>query len=80
MASLSVADEGPGLPPGRRDDPFRRFGPRDGRDGGSAGLGLSFVKAAVERHGGTIAVRSSGDGTLFRIDLPRIAADGISVP
>lgn len=84
-ASLSVADEGPGLPPGRRDDPFRRFGPRDDsslRNAGigGTGLGLSFVKAAVERHGGTIAVRSGGEGTLFRLDLPRIAAEGISAP
>lgn len=71
-ASLSVADEGPGLPPGRREDPFRRFGPRD--KGGSSsssgtGLGLSFVHAAVERHGGTVSVRSSGSGTVFRISL-----------
>lgn len=69
-ASLIVADEGPGLPPGRRDDPFRRFGPRDkGGGAGGTGLGLSFVQAAVKRHGGTISVRSSGKGTLFRIAL-----------
>ncbi|HMO68948.1 MAG TPA: PAS domain-containing sensor histidine kinase, partial [Novosphingobium sp.] len=80
-ASLIVADEGPGLPPGRRDDPFRRFGPRDKGSGiGGAGLGLAFVQAAVARHGGTIAVRSSGKGTLFRMELVLLEAEGLSVP
>lgn len=36
------------------------------------GLGLSVVKAVIERHGGTIQVaRELGKGTTFTMDLPR---------
>jgi signal transduction histidine kinase len=34
-----------------------------------SGLGLSIVKAIVERHGGTIAARNDG-GAVFEIALP----------
>lgn len=61
-ALVIIADEGPGLPPERREDPFRRFGPRDTSGGIGAGLGLAFVQAAVTRHGGTIACATGGEG------------------
>lgn len=65
---LTIADEGPGLPEGRREDPFRRFGPRDGS---GAGLGLAFVRAAVEKHGGTIVCLSGAHGgTIFTLSFP----------
>lgn len=65
--AMSVTDEGPGLPEERRADPFRRFGSRDKYGKGGAGLGLSFVRAAVEKHGATIASASSEAGTTFTI-------------
>ncbi|MBS0254078.1 MAG: CHASE2 domain-containing protein [Proteobacteria bacterium] len=68
--SVSVADDGPGLPESRRADPFRRFG----STGGGAGLGLAFVAAAVARLGGTVACASGPDGTSFTIRLPRAPA------
>lgn len=69
--SLAIADEGPGLPEARRDDPFRRFGPRDLTSGTGAGLGLAFVETAVLRHGAAIACRSRpGEGTTFTITFP----------
>lgn len=64
---ISVADEGPGLPAERRADPFRRFGSRDKAGSGGAGLGLSFVRAAVEKHGAAIVSDSSAKGTVFTI-------------
>jgi signal transduction histidine kinase len=52
-------------------DPFRR-GTRPSRD--SLGLGLYIVRQIVVAHGGSIDVVSSeGDGTLFRVRLPRDA-------
>ena len=37
---------------------------------GGSGLGLSIVKAIVERHGGTIVARND-HGAVFDIRLPR---------
>lgn len=68
---LVVADQGPGLPMERLADPFARFGAHETKAGPSAGLGLTFVKRAVELHQGTIIVRSApGKGTRFTINLP----------
>lgn len=51
--------------------PLRR-GEDAGRRRGSIGLGLFIVQHLVERHGGTIAVRSSeAEGTRFTVRLPR---------
>jgi len=39
-------------------------------DGMGSGLGLSIVRAIVERHGGQVAVSSApGGGTVFEITL-----------
>ena len=68
---LSVTDQGSGIPAEHLPHVFDRFYKADsGRaagDGGS-GLGLSIVKAIVERHGGTIAVTSAPGRTEFVID------------
>ena len=46
-----------------------------GEGGAGSGLGLSIVKAIIERHGGTVSARSDqGSGTVFTIVLP--AKDG----
>ncbi len=69
--SFSVIDEGPGLPAERLADPFAKFGAHDTRAGPSAGLGLAFVKKAVDEHGGTVTVRSSdAGGCIFQVILP----------
>ena len=54
--TLTVDDEGPGIPPGERERVFERFYRGDGRggDGGGAGLGLAIARWIVELHGGTI--------------------------
>jgi two-component system OmpR family sensor kinase len=67
-AWITVADEGPGLPPSQAADAFERFwrGP-DARGEGS-GLGLAIVRAIAERHGGRVTV----DRAHFTIDLPAL--------
>jgi signal transduction histidine kinase len=67
---ISIADDGPGIPPEvipRIFDPF--FTTKDVGEG--SGLGLSIVHGIIERHGGKIRVDSRvGEGTTFRITLP----------
>lgn len=69
--TISVSDEGPGLPAERLVDPFAKFGAHDTRAGPSAGLGLAFVKKTIDQHGGTVSVTSTeSGGTVFLIVLP----------
>lgn len=76
---LSVADSGPGIPPGDRERVFERFyRSPEARSQPGSGLGLAIVKQTVERHGGTIRVADSeGNGTEVLLELPgrRRAAD-----
>jgi two-component system OmpR family sensor kinase len=72
---LSVLDTGAGIDPAHLPHVFDRFykvdASRAGESGAGSGLGLSIVKAIVERHGGRITVRSTpGVGTAFEIVLP----------
>ena len=69
-----VRDTGPGIAPEHLPLIFDRFYKADAsrRAAGGSGLGLSIVKAIVERHGGTITARNDG-GAVFEITLPRVA-------
>ncbi len=71
---LRVRDTGPGIPQEHLPLIFDRFYKADNarRAAGGSGLGLSIVKAIVERHGGTIAARNDA-GAVFDISLPRVA-------
>jgi two-component system OmpR family sensor kinase len=74
-AVLEVADDGPGIPPGARDQIFDRFvrgdGPADTAVGAGSGLGLAIVRAVALSHGGTVEVgESARGGSLFRVRLP----------
>ena len=71
---FTVTDNGPGIPPEYHEVIFRKFGqvemPRSPRTR-SSGLGLTFCKLVVERHGGRIWVKSAeGKGSSFYIELP----------
>jgi len=60
--------------------PLRR-GEDAGRRRGSIGLGLFIVQHLVERHGGSIAVKSSeAEGTRFTVRLPRSSRPSSPVP
>jgi signal transduction histidine kinase len=69
-----VRDTGEGIPPEHLGSIFDRFYKVDaarGAAGGGSGLGLSIVKAIVERHGGTVRAESApGQGTTMRVVLP----------
>ena len=41
---------------------------------GGSGLGLSIVKAIIERHGGTIEARNDG-GAVFELTLPGVPSE-----
>jgi two-component system OmpR family sensor kinase len=52
-------------------DRFYKADPSRTGDKPGSGLGLSIVKAIVERHGGTVSAASQpGAGTEFTIRLP----------
>ena len=74
--AIGVEDEGPGIPEEHLPRVFDRFYKADAARGATSsgsGLGLSIVKAIVERHGGHIAVRSVPGRTRFEIVLPNHA-------
>ncbi|MET8974261.1 HAMP domain-containing sensor histidine kinase [Streptomyces sp. NPDC004539] len=80
-AVLTVADDGPGVPPGDRERVFERFVRLDdarSRDDGGAGLGLAIARDIAVRHGGSLEVgEAATGGALFELRLPvRDLADG----
>ena len=74
-AVLTVADDGPGVPPEDRERIFERFarvdGARRAADGG-AGLGLAIARDIATRHGGILELADDplGRGTRFVLRLP----------
>jgi len=72
---ITVADNGPGIPPEYHELIFRKFervkNPNIPRTR-SSGLGLAFCKLVTDAHGGRIWVRSAGEGqgSAFHIYLP----------
>jgi len=68
---LTVRDTGPGIPDEHLPLIFERFYKVDAarKAAGGSGLGLSIVKAIVERHGGRITARND-NGAVFDIVLP----------
>ena len=65
--SLSVEDDGIGIPQEAQEHIFQRFYQVDpSRSGGGTGLGLSMVQQIAGFHNGTVTVKSSpGNGSIF---------------
>jgi two-component system OmpR family sensor kinase len=75
--SLTVHDDGPGVPTEVQPGVFERFTRGDrrrteggGGSGGGAGLGLSIVAAVTEAHGGSVRLESRQGSTTFTVWLP----------
>jgi signal transduction histidine kinase len=74
--TLTVQDEGPGIPSAYRDaifDPFVRVGGGPQPRGGQ-GLGLFIAKKIVEGHGGTLWLEPRRKGATFRLRFPHEAS------
>jgi signal transduction histidine kinase len=73
-ATVSTIDTGEGIPPEYFERIFEKFGQVETRKSGrkmSTGLGLTFCKMVVEKHGGRIWVESEpGKGSTFSFHLP----------
>lgn len=69
---LSVADQGPGIPPESFPRIFDKFYRAPNAPTGGSGLGLTIVKGFVEAHGGAVTAENRpGGGALFAIHLPQ---------
>jgi signal transduction histidine kinase len=70
-AELIVADDGPGFPPSLRSRVFERF--VKGQHSTGHGLGLAFVGAAIQAHGGHVEIGDrEGGGARIVLRLPLV--------
>ncbi|MHB1103819.1 MAG: HAMP domain-containing sensor histidine kinase [Devosia sp.] len=66
--TISITDNGPGLPPRARDNLFVAF-EGSARSGGT-GLGLAIARELTEAHGGRLDYVAQPSGTRFDVALP----------
>jgi two-component system sensor histidine kinase SenX3 len=74
IVTITVIDQGIGIPESEKDRIFERFyrvDPARSRQSGGTGLGLSIVKHVATKHGGEVSVWSVEDvGSTFSLKLP----------
>lgn len=66
--TISVADNGPGLPPRARENLFVAF--EGSARAGGTGLGLAIARELAEAHGGRLSYVPQDRGTRFEVTLP----------
>lgn len=66
--TLSITDNGPGLPPRARDNLFVAF--EGSARAGGTGLGLAIARELTEAHGGRLTFVDQPAGTRFDVVLP----------
>lgn len=68
---VTLADRGPGIPPGEEERIFEKFHRLGSSPGRGVGLGLTICRGIVTAHGGRLwAEARSGGGALFRFTIP----------
>jgi two-component system, OmpR family, sensor kinase len=76
VATLSIANNGEGIPAEFLAELFTRFSRADtsraNMESNSSGLGLAIVKALAEANHGTVTAASSGGSTRFTVQLPTV--------
>jgi signal transduction histidine kinase len=72
--TIEVANRGPPIPEALQPVIFDAFRRVEQPHGDGLGLGLYIVDQIARAHGGSVAVRSSDDETVFTVRLPRRAA------
>ncbi len=77
QVEITVADNGPGIPPALRDRVFSPFCTTKPR---GLGLGLSIVKRTVTDHGGRVHLETGSTGTGIALLLPAATADRLAQP
>lgn len=71
LVTISVTDNGPGIPAAQRDEALRRFGRLDAaRQAGGAGLGLPLVSTVAHLHGGQLTLADAAPGLRAVMSLP----------
>jgi signal transduction histidine kinase len=74
--SITVEDDGPGIPEAQMErvfQPFVRLEESRGRETGGSGLGLTIARAVIASHGGEIALANRREGGLrVTITLPKL--------
>ena len=73
--TLTVSDNGPGLPMELADRLFQR-GSTHGKTGGS-GIGLFNVQSIVKAHGGDVQYRRADRKTIFEMTFPNAVMTGV---
>ena len=74
--TLSISDEGPGIPEEKRERVFQRFHsdrPEEEDFGNHSGLGLAIARTIAEAHDGTLVATSRADGeegACLQLSLP----------
>lgn len=69
LATITVTDNGRGIPPDLQERVFDRFFRIDQTQGDGSGLGLSIVRALVDRSGGTVRLEGNSAGQGLQVVL-----------
>jgi signal transduction histidine kinase len=83
---VTVADDGPGIPPADRERAFGRFTrlddarSRDSDGEGGAGLGLAIVRAIARAHGGSAWLEDAAPGLRAVVQLPATRSPTAAAP